>query len=261
MATDEEGWIVFREALERAIGVPLAQYKAPQMIRRLGALMKKYGIEDWEQFAAALKSNPEVLEKVRDTMTINVSEFFRQPDRFEDLRRVHLPALLKERPRLKLWSAGCSIGCEPYTLAMILDQVDPQGRHSVIATDVDFGALAKAREASYTAADVRGVPPAVLKKYFTVEGDTYHVVPEIKKRITFRRHDLLKDDYPRDLDLILCRNVVIYFTEEAKTYIHDGFANALRPGGLLFVGGSEMISKPQQIGLETRATSFYRRAA
>ena len=230
------------------------------MKRRLATLMRRFELADWPDFSRALRDDA-LLEEVRSTLTINVSEFFRQPDRFEELRQVHLPALLAERPRLKLWSAGCSIGCEPYTLAIVLEELTPDAHHSVLATDVDFGALSQAREGSYSPADVRSVPSALLKKYFEFDGERYLVRAALKGQVTFRHHDLLNDDYPAELDLVLCRNVVIYFTEEAKTHIHERFAASLRPGGLLFVGGSEMLARPGNYGLVSAATGFYQKAA
>jgi chemotaxis protein methyltransferase CheR len=259
----DRDWLTFRGALERAIGVPLGQYKEPQMKRRLASVMSRHHITGWPAFTKAVALDKELLIDVRDTLTINVSEFFRQADRFMELQNSVIPRLLAERKTLKLWSAGCSIGCEPYTLAMILNEVDPRGMHSLLATDVDMPILARAREGTgYTPADVRAVPPALLKKYFVQEsGGTYRVSDEIRRRVTFRRHDLLSDAYPGDLDLILCRNVVIYFTEGAKHQIYSGFAKALRPNGVLFVGGSEMIMRSQELGFRTASTSMYRRAA
>ncbi len=258
----DDGWLAFRTALERAIGVPLGQYKEPQMKRRLASVMARRGIAAWPEFARRIGADPALLSDVKDTLTINVSEFFRQPERFMELKDVHLPGLLGQRRSLRLWSAGCSIGCEPYTLAMILLEVDPTVTHSIIATDVDIPILSQARSgAGFHANDVRSVPPAFLKKYFVRSGDSYAVTEPVKRLVTFRRHDLLSDPYPRDLDLILCRNVVIYFTEEAKARIYDGFAQALRPGGLLFVGGSEMIMRSHDLGFRAAGTSLYQRAA
>ena len=259
---EDAAWTGFRNTLEAAIGVPLAAYKEPQMKRRLASIMTRRGMATWAVFAAAIRTDPALLVEVRDTLTINVSEFFRQADRFEELATVHIPALLKERKTLKFWSAGCSIGCEPYTLAILLDELDPDGRHSIIATDVDVPILARARAgAGYQPFEVRATPPALLDKYLVREGATYRVQESLKRRITFRRHDLLSDPYPQDVDVILCRNVVIYFTEQAKQHIYTGFANALRPGGLLFVGGSEMIMRSHDIGFRTNGTSMYRKAA
>ncbi|MBA4180436.1 MAG: chemotaxis protein CheR [Anaerolinea sp.] len=259
---EDPKWAGFRKALERAIGVPLGQYKEPQMKRRLASVMTRRGIADWAAFTTAIAADSQLLSDVRDTLTINVSEFFRQPERFIDLQNVFIPRLLKERKTLKFWSAGCSLGCEPYSLAMILNEVDPGGAHQIIATDVDVPILQRAREGTgYLPGEVRSIPPNLLKKYMIQENGSYRVAESLKKRIQFRRHDLLSDPYPADLDAILCRNVVIYFTDEAKQYIYEGFSRALRPGGLLFIGGSEMIMRSSDLGLKTSGASMYQKAA
>jgi chemotaxis protein methyltransferase CheR len=261
-SVDKE-WLAFRGALERAIGVPLGQYKEPQMKRRLASIMARRSITGWPAFTKSIGTDQQLLSDVRDTLTINVSEFYRQPDRFLDLQDRFIPQMLRERKTLKFWSAGCSIGCEPYTLAMILNEVDPRGGHNVLATDVDVPILNRARNGDgYAAAEVRSIPPPILKKYMIQERDgTYRVTDEIRRRVSFRRHDLLSDAYPQDLDFILCRNVVIYFTEPAKQQIYSGFAKALRPGGFLFVGGSEMIMRSSDLGFRATSTSIYQRAA
>lgn len=258
---EQKEWLAFRAALARAIGVPLDQYKEPQMKRRLANIMTRRKIEGWPAFTRAL-ANAELLNDVRDTLTINVSEFYRQSDRFLDLQARFLPELMKQRRALKIWSAGCSIGCEPYTLSMILNELDPRGNHQIIATDVDLPILNRARGGDgYLPTEVRSVPKEILRKYFVFDGKSYTVTDDVKRRITFKRHDLLKEAYPTGLDLILCRNVVIYFNDEAKSQIYRGFAESLRPGGYLFVGGSEMIMGSTEIGFRAASTSIYRRAA
>ena len=146
---------------------------------------------------------------------------------------------------------------------MILNEVDPRGGHSILATDVDMPILNRAREGKgYLPSEVRSIPGDLLKKYMVAEADgTYRVTDELKRRVTFRRQDLLSEAYPQDVDIILCRNVVIYFTDEAKAHIYRGFAKALRPGGLLFIGGSEMIMRSGEIGFRTAGTNMYQRAA
>lgn len=255
-------WLSFRAALERGVGIPLGQYKEAQMKRRLASLMERRGYSSWAEFEQGIIGNSTLLADVHDTLTINVSEFFRQPDRFDDLRNVHIPNLLKVRERLRFWSAGCSIGCEPYSLAMMLDEMDAASAHTILGTDIDLRSLRQSRDGSgYSSAEVRGVPPALCAKYLTRAGETYAVNDALKRRLSFRRHDLLSDPYPNGVDVILCRNVVIYLTDEAKQHIYSGFAKALRPGGLLFVGGSEMIMKPQQIGFRSTGLGMYQRAA
>ena len=225
--------------------------------------MTRRGITGWPEFEKAILADAHLLGDVRDTLTINVSEFWRQPERFLDLQKNWIPKLLAEKKSLKFWSAGCSFGCEPYSLSMILNEIDPKGGHTILATDVDVPILNRARTgAGYLPADIRSVPPALAKKYFVEEpGGTYKVTEDLKRRITFRRHDLLSDAYPRELDVILCRNVVIYFTDPAKAHIYDGFSKALRPGGLLFIGGSEMIMRSADLGFKTAGTNLYQRAA
>ncbi len=267
MATQQDdardpAWETFLAALEQTIGVPLAQYKEAQMKRRLNSVMTRNGITDWASFTKTLRQDGELLTVVRDTLTINVSEFFRQPERFQELEKNVLKQLMKGGRPLSIWSAGCSVGCEPYTLAMILDSIDPHGKHKILATDVDMPAMDRAKEGTgYPSAEVKSVPYRYLKKYFEQDGDSYGVVESIKSKITFRRHDLLKDPYPKNVDLIVCRNVVIYFKNDAKTHIYNGFASALRPDGMLFIGGSEMIMGSRDIGLNTTSTSMYQRAA
>jgi chemotaxis protein methyltransferase CheR len=262
--TLDREWLSFRKALEAAIGVPLGQYKEPQMKRRLASIMSRRGFANWTAFEKAIAQDGQLLAEVRDTLTINVSEFFRQADRFKELQESLIPRIEKDAGHpLKIWSAGCSIGCEPYTLAIILDELNPQSRHSIVATDVDMPALNRAKSGSgYLPAEVRSTPPAVLKKYLVKDpNETYRVVDALKRRIQFRRQDLLSDPYPKDIDIILCRNVVIYFTEEAKQHIYAGFAASLRPGGLLFIGGSEMIMRSHEMGFRTAGTSMYQKAA
>lgn len=259
----DRSWLAFRKTLEDAIGVPLGQYKEPQMKRRLASVMARHAIDGWPAFEKAITRDGALLAYVRDTLTINVSEFYRQPERFLDLQQKWLPQLLAGRRSLRIWSAGCSIGCEPYSLAMVLAELDPRGTHTIIATDVDVPILDRARQGTgYLAPEVRSVPPAVRSRYLVEEpGGTFAVTDAIKNRVSFRRHDLLSDRYPGDLDLILCRNVVIYLTDEAKAHIYRGFSEALRPTGLLFVGGSEMIMRSHEMGFRTAGTNLYQRAA
>ncbi len=260
--TADSDWLAFRQELERHVGVPLGAYKEPQMKRRLETVMNRRKLNGWAAFAAALNTDTALLDLVRDTLTINVSEFFRQAERFQELQERILPELIKERGQLKIWSAGCSIGCEPYTLAMILNEIDPRGGHSILATDVDLPILARAKSGTgYIPNEVRSVPPAYLSKYFDADGSGFRVKDDLRRRVNFRRHDLLSDPYPQNVDMILCRNVVIYFNEQAKAHIYKGFTEALRPGGYLFVGGSEMIVRSLELGLRSASTSLYRRAA
>ncbi len=252
----------FRRRTYQIAGVDLTAYKAPQMERRLGTLLAKAQVQTFAEYARLLERDEGRRQEFRDFVTINVSEFFRDTDRFGELERRVLPELLRSNGALRVWSAGCSIGAEPFSLAIILREHGPGRQHAILATDIDDTILARARSgAGYTAADIRGTNPERLARWFTLgAGGLYTVSPQARGLVTFKKHDLLRDPYPAGpFDLVVCRNVVIYFTEEAKERIYQGFVASLRPGGVLFVGGTEAIMHPQTIGLEVLGPGFYRR--
>ena len=160
---------------------------------------------------------------------------------------------------LKLWSAGCSIGAEAYTLAMLMSEAAPLQSYSLLATDLDRGALEKARaRGPYAEEDILNLHPAQRRKYLTPAAP-YYVSESLQKRIRFEEQDLLLDQFETGFDLIICRNVVIYFTAEAKDALYARFCAALRPGGILFLGGTEIMSGPAKYGFQNFGISFYRK--
>ena len=249
----------FQLDLKRNLDVDLTGYKRPQMERRINALMRTLGQPDYDSFINTMRKDRQVFERFIDHLTINVSEFFRNPSQWEVLERKILPSLLSETPNLKIWSAGCSTGEEPYTLAMILSELPGRGSHTILATDFDNRVLKKAVEGFYTKKAVAGVPEPYLMKYFMPEGEGYRVKEALKKMITFRIHNLLRDPYPGQLDLIVCRNVVIYFTEETKHQLYKKMHDALRYQGILFTGSTEQIIHAREIGFDSVAIFFYRK--
>lgn len=252
----------FRRRAFAITGLDLTSYKAPQMHRRLTALLSRLRIADFDEYARVLENNEERRQEFRDYVTINVSEFFRDVDRFGDFERRVLPGLLEGRAGVKIWSAGCSMGAEPYSMAMLLLEMAPRGAHSILATDVDQTILDRAKLGrGYLASDLRNVGAQRLNRWLTPEADgRYAIGATARALIRFQKHDLLKDPYPRGpFDLVACRNVVIYFTEQAKERIYQGFVGSLRPGGVLFVGGTEAIMRPQTVGLTVVGPGFYRK--
>jgi chemotaxis protein methyltransferase CheR len=254
----------FRKRAYQITGLDLTSYKAPQMHRRLSALLARLKVADFAEYARLLEKNPERRQEFKDYVTINVSEFFRDNDRFRELERRVLPELLASGAGLRIWSAGCSIGAEPYSMAMLLRELAPGRNHTILATDIDQTILDRARAGKgYQLADIRNVGAERIARWFVAEPDgRYSVGPGARGLIRFEKHDLLRDRYPAGpFDLIACRNVVIYFTEEAKERIYQGFASALRPGGILFVGGTEAIMRPQSFGLQVMGPGLYRKDA
>lgn len=252
-------YLQFIEGIKRKTGIDLSLYKEAQMKRRLTSLYEKKGYKNFIEFLHALEKDKDLMNEFLDRMTINVSEFYRNGKRWEVLQNKIFPMLLKTNKRLKIWSAACSTGEEPYSLAMVLSHHVPLSQIQILATDIDENVLQKAKLALYPERSVQEVPKDVLNKYFTKEGQFYLVKDEIKRTVTFKKHNLLRDSYGSNYDLIVCRNVMIYFTEEAKDQIYKKFSESLRPGGILFVGSTEQIFNPARYGFEVEDTFFYRK--
>ncbi|CDF58043.1 CheR family methyltransferase [Thermobrachium celere] len=240
-------------------GINLSAYKSKQLIRRIENFMQRVGAKNEIEFINILSMDKNISKKFLDHLTINVSEFFRNKDLFLDLERKIKEHLNPEKNTLKIWSAACSIGAEPYTLAIILDKITPNKKHNILATDIDQTVLEQAKQGIYNKNEVKNVDDDLLKKYFIQVQDKYQIIDEIKKRVIFKKHDLIMDSYETGFDLIVCRNVVIYFTQETKNEIYRKFYTSLKPGGLLFVGATESIYNYRELGFEKASTFIYRK--
>jgi chemotaxis protein methyltransferase CheR len=243
--------------------VDLNSYKAPQMQRRLKAYLHRSGHASWPKFFRVVQTDPVELNKFRDYLTINVSSFFRDPEKYRYLEKNILPELLRRRNALRIWSAGCSRGQEVYSLAILLAEAGGLNyRHHLLATDIDHSALDFAKAGGpYTADDIAQVPAGWRLRYLEMRQNSYWAKDELRRQVKFQEHNLL-DGPPADkFDLIVCRNVVIYFQPEAKDKLYHRFYEALKPGGILFVGSAEIVSHAVEIGFEMVSISFYRRRA
>lgn len=241
--------------------IDLSAYKERQMKRRIDSLISKNKFSGYEDYVAAIKKQADLLEEFINYLTINVSEFYRNPEQWKVLENEILPILMKNGTgRLKIWSAACSTGDEPYTLAMVLGKYMPLSSISIMATDIDKQVLEKAQVGLYTQKSLAGLPQEYIGKYFTSVGKSaYQISNDVKKCVQFKQHNLLKDAYPTNFDLILCRNVLIYFTEEAKEEIYRKFNATLRVGGYLFVGSTEQIIKYRELNYESYKSFFYKK--
>lgn len=245
--------------IKEKTGIDLGLYKEAQMMRRLTSLYEKKGFRSFIEYFKAIDNSPELLNEFLDRMTINVSEFYRNAKRWEVLETKILPKILQQNKSVKVWSAACSAGEEPYTLAMILSKYVPLHQLSVLATDIDENILTRARTGIYPERSLQEVPSEIKRKFFTQEGSFFKVNDEIKKAVTFKKHNLLADPFGTNFDLIVCRNVLIYFTEDAKSLVYTKFSNALNKNGIFFVGSTEQIFNPGTYGLESEDTFFYRK--
>lgn len=244
--------------VKQRTGIDLSLYKEKQMKRRLTSLRNLRGYQTFKDYFEAMIRNEQLFDEFIDRITINVSEFWRNPQRWEELRQIFIPRLLADNPRLKCWSAACSSGDEPYSLAMLLAEQRALQQSSILATDIDERILNIAKSGVYAERSLRELPAGFINTYFTEQDSkTYVIKDELKRRIKFAKHNLLLDPFDSNYDLIICRNVMIYFTDEAKVGLYHKFAQSLKPGGILFVGSTEQIFSPERYGLKTVATFFY----
>ncbi|MGI6081443.1 MAG: CheR family methyltransferase [Limnochordia bacterium] len=257
--SDDQGFAALCRVVCDTLGLRLEAYRGKQLERRLGFFRRRHRIADNAELARRLRGDGELQQAFADFLTINVTEFFRNPERFEALRLRHLPTLLRQRSPLRVWSAGCSNGAELYSVAMLLAELTPGVGHELLGTDIDEGSLNQARKGVYAAQAMKTVPPS-FRRYFTERGDGSFVIDRrLRQQARFEYHDLLRDAYPSDQDLVLCRNVAIYFTEESKARLHGQLAESLRPGGILVIGATESIFRARSHGLRYLKPGFYER--
>ncbi len=250
----------FIKEVKKKFNLDLTGYKPQRVKRRIEILIKKRGKSSYREYFDLIVKDEKAQKEFLDRLTINVTEFFRNPEKWDELKKKYIPVLLKESgSRFKAWSAGCSSGEEPYSLAILLEELRAPTGAKVIATDIDINILAKARKGAYEERSLVNVPPDIKKKYFDYRDGLYYVKPNVKARVTFKRHNLLQDPFDKNYDLILCRNVVIYFEMKTKEELYRRFAEALRRGGIIFVGSTERIFNYRQIGLEVVSPFFYRK--
>lgn len=258
---ETETYAQIKHTVKSLLDIDLNGYKDEQMKRRLDSWLTRSGEPSWHDYFKRVRSDLDEKSRFRNYLTINVSAFFRDPERWADLREKVLPHLLApSQTSLRVWSAGCSIGPEPYTLAILFDEMRLRRQPYLLATDLDRGALAKAQaRGPFTADDLRNVTSQQIEHYFESATPPFYVKANIAKRVTFREQNMLADDFESDFDLIVCRNVVIYFTEAAKSALYRKFCGALKLGGVLFVGGTEIIPRYHDMGFRNFGLSFYQK--
>jgi len=240
--------------------IDLLKYRRAQMERRVRSFASRRGHDHLGPYLEALRGDAHGLDEFLDRVTINVSNLWRNPEQWELLQQTIVPDLAADG-RLRAWSAGCSYGAEVYTLAAICRLAAPDATTTILGTDLDRRAIARARCGEFTPDDVRHAPSAPLGRFFELDGAHWRPTAELRAMVAFEVGDLLRLAPPREAyDLVLCRNTVIYFTDEVRDGLHASLASALRPGGVLVVGGTERIGAAKQLELELIAPFTYRRA-
>jgi len=257
------------EQLRQRRQFDLGAYKDRCIRRRIAKRLRSSGARDVAGYLERLAGDEDELDALLATLSIHVSQFFRNPDTFEALERHVLPDLCRlaraaGRHELRLWSVGCAGGEEPYSLALLVDELAPAGIEvSILATDVSAPVLDAARTARFEPARLAEVPPPVLARYFTVDGGGYRLHERVRSMVRFERHNIMTAAEFPAADLILCRNVLIYFTREEQTRILTRFAMALPKGGALVLGRAETLVGPERrlFRAEFPTERIYRRTA
>jgi chemotaxis protein methyltransferase CheR len=232
------------------------------MERRIRSHAERHDTPVLRDFLRRLRASPEWLESFLDRITINVSELYRDPAQYETLRAKVVPELRRQNTgSIQVWSAGCSYGAEAYTLACILSE-DGRGalrrdrlRHRPGGWWPGPGA------GGSPSADMRHVPPRIRDAHFAAADGGFQARAALATRLRFRSDDLLAATYAGGWDLVLCRNVVIYFTDAARAGVHRNIAASLRPGGYLMIGSTERVADPSALGLVAVHPFMYRKSS
>lgn len=241
-------------------GLDFSNFRLAYVSRRVGTRLIATGAASIREYIRLLDSDPSEYPLLVDALTVNVSEFFRDKSVFRYLRNHVIPEILSHKLRrnhevIRVWSAGCSTGEEPYSLAMLfLEAMEKAGKRfrlAISGTDIDRGVLAFAKAGRYPIAKSHQIPKDVAHKFTINRGDEFEMTPQVRDLVRFRRHDLFADNAIGADDLILCRNVVIYFDRRKQIIVFEKFFDSLRKGGFLVIGKSEKLAPGVMQHLET----------
>lgn len=250
----------FKKDVYGLTNINLSLYKERQMKRRIESLMNRKGYTDFQPYFEAMKKDDSLLRAFVSYLTINVSEFYRNPKQWELFENEMIPYLKNNfGQKINIWSAACSTGDEPYTIAMLLARHIPLNQVHVYATDIDEDVLAFAKQGLYPERSLENLPKDLLDAHFVKQDKHYQIKDTIKNCVEFRKHNLLEDKYPASMHMIVCRNVVIYFTDEAKDRVYHNFHKTLCKDGVLFIGSTEQIIHAKEIGFIPTDSFFYKK--
>jgi chemotaxis protein methyltransferase CheR len=250
-----EDFIVFRDFIHERSGMFFAENKKYLIENRLSKRMAALGLKSFKDYFYQVKydTSQKEFNTLMNLVTTNETSFYRNPPQLRSFQEEVLPLIIKEKQqagsfrRLKIWSAGCSTGEEPYTIAIIAREVlgaDSPWSVEIIANDISEQVLYAARKGIYNEMTLRTTPPEIVAKYFRQDGGRYVIDDSVKRLVKFSHlnlSDKRKLGLVNECDIIFCRNVMIYFSDEVKKQIIKGFYSSLRPGGYLFIGHSESL--------------------
>lgn len=246
----EDEFVALKEYL-KGRGFDCRFYRDPYIQRRLNLRLSATKTRTYGDYRAFIEKNPAEYQKLVDCLAVNVTSFFRDEEPFQVFSAVILPDLLREKQKkgnsvIHVWSSACSSGQEPYSIAMtaretISAELDKGFELKITATDIDIQALKQAEEGAYKEKAMEGLSEKLRRRYFKIKGDVYHVRDVIRDMVTFRTRDLIQDSPVGGVDVIFCRNMLIYIHLNHQKTIFEKFYEALNPGGYLVLGKTEII--------------------
>jgi chemotaxis protein methyltransferase CheR len=255
-----DDYVGFCEGLRQICGIDLSQYKRPQMERRLRSYWTRLGVTKLTDALPLLRKDAAQLDDLLDRVTINVSQLWRHPEQWTRLHDGLLQELAKGG-RVRAWSAGCSYGAEAYTLAAVCREAIPRATVKITGTDIDQRMVARAKQGEFSEGDARTAPTAAMQRWFERTPNGWRAKSELRSMTHFEIGDLLKlRPIPSSYELIMCRNTVIYFADQIRDELHARFAHALRPGGILVIGGTERITDAASLSLTAIHPFIYRKS-
>jgi chemotaxis protein methyltransferase CheR len=243
----------YRKLIYNESGIHFTSTNRSILESRLRERLRENKVETVKKYFDQISKDKEELKNFLDSITTNLTRFFRNQAHFDCLEKHVIPELIKLKKAvgnstIKIWSAGCSTGEEPYTIAMLLSEIlPPPWKYEIVASDISLKCLMTAKEGLYNESKIVGIPDSYLKKYFDKVDGGYVVHSDIKSRIRFDYHNLKNDAGLRGLDLVFCRNVIIYFDEAAQTNVINNFYESMANKAFLFIGHSESL-----FGMDTK---------
>ncbi|HXT47809.1 MAG TPA: protein-glutamate O-methyltransferase CheR [Gemmatimonadaceae bacterium] len=248
-ALDEDGFTTLTEKITRERGFGCANYKEKCVRRRIAVRMRARGVHSFEEYGRVLDRDEHEYELLLDALTINVTKFFRNPETFAAIDREIVPTLFaRAESRLRIWSAGCASGEEAYSLAILMHRHAIASsrrfeRVDVLGTDVDRASLDAAERAVYLEPSLSDTPADLRQLYFSMQAP-HRIHKDVRARVQFQRHDMLREPFPEPQHLVCCRNVIIYFDRATQELLFERFAEAILPGGFLVLGRVETLFGP-----------------
>lgn len=244
---------------KKNLNMNLESYKEKQLQRRILNVMSNHSVSNLNDYMKLMEKDIAAREELKNYLTINVTEFFRNPELFEALEHHLLKTLKPQFKSLKCWSAACSNGSEPYSLAMLFEDNKINMSQKILATDIDRVILKRAEDALYVESELKNISQLHRETYFEHQDDGFKIHPRIRQKVKFKEHDLLKSSFDSGYHLIICRNVTIYFKQEARDGLYQKFYDSLAPGGIFFTGATETINQPEKFGFKKIDSFIYQK--